>query len=137
MLRETKSRVKVGNEMGESFWTAKGIRQGCPINFLLFSILLADIKEEMRKVKWGGIRLGEERIYSLLYADDLALMAENEGEMRSLIERLEKSLEKKKLELNIRKTNNITRKINIVRLLDLGREGKSRKNGMEMEGWKN
>lgn len=66
VLRETKSRIKVGNDMGESFWTARGIRQGCPINFLLFSIILADIKEEMRKVKWGGIRLGEESIFPII-----------------------------------------------------------------------
>lgn len=53
----------------------------------------------MGKVKWGGIRLGEEKVYSLLYADDLVLMAENEGEMRSLMERLEKYVE-----LNTRKS---------------------------------
>jgi len=54
VLRETKSRVRVGKELGESFWTAKGVRQGCPLSPLLFIILLADLEGEMKKVKWGG-----------------------------------------------------------------------------------
>ncbi|XP_011859447.1 PREDICTED: golgin subfamily A member 6-like protein 22, partial [Vollenhovia emeryi] len=47
VLRETKSRVKVGGEVGEAFWTARGVRQGYPLSPLLFNILLADIEEEM------------------------------------------------------------------------------------------
>lgn len=27
IIRETKSRVRVGKEVGESFWTARGVRQ--------------------------------------------------------------------------------------------------------------
>ena len=30
---------------------------------------MTDLEEEMSKVKWGGIRLGEKRIYLLQYAD--------------------------------------------------------------------
>lgn len=40
----------------------------------------------------------------MAYADDVVLLAEEEGEMRSMIERLEEYLEKKRLELNIGKT---------------------------------
>lgn len=62
----------------------------------------------MGKVKWGGIRLGEGRIYTLMYADDIMLLAENEDKMRSVIERLEEYLRKKNLGLNTEKTK-ITR----------------------------
>ena len=104
ILKETRSRVKVGGEVGESFWTARGVRQGCPLSPLLFNILIADIEEEMGKVKWGGIKIGGKKIYTLAYADDMVLMAEKEEEMKSMIERLEKYLEEKKLELNVGKT---------------------------------
>ena len=103
-LEETMNRVRVGGEIGESFWTARGVRQGCPMSPLLFNLVIGDIDEEMGKVKWGGVRLGGERIYTLAYADDLVLLAENEEEMRSMIERLEGYLGRKNLVLNTEKT---------------------------------
>jgi len=48
--------------------------------------------------------LRERKIYSLAYADDLILLAEKEEEMRSMIERLEGYLDRKKLEMNVGKT---------------------------------
>jgi len=44
------------------------------------------------------------KIYSLAYTDDLVLLAEKEEEIRSMIERLERYLDRKKLELNVEKT---------------------------------
>jgi len=104
VLRETKSRVRAGGEVEEGFWVARGVRQGCPLSPLLFNILMADLEEEMGKIKWGGIKVGEERVYTLTYADDMVVLAEEEGEMRSLLERLERYLGKKGLELNAEKT---------------------------------
>lgn len=69
---------------------------------MLFNILLADIEEEMGRVKWGGVRIGEKRIYTL--AHDLVMMAEREDEMRSVMERLERYLDGKGLEVNTKKT---------------------------------
>jgi len=104
MLRETRSRVKVGEvESEKSFWTARGMRQGCPLSPLLFNLVIADLEEEMGKVRWGGVKLGSGRVYSLAYADDIVLLAEEEGEMRSMIERLEVYLERKGLELKRQK----------------------------------
>lgn len=40
------------------------------------------------------------------YADDIVLLTEDEEEMRSIIGRLEKYLERKGLELNTNKTDN-------------------------------
>lgn len=100
VIRETKSRMRIGKEIGESFWTARGMRQGCPLSLILFNILMAE--EQMGRVKWG-VKLGEGRIYTLAYAD-MMLLAENEEEMRSMIERLEVYLDRKRLELNTEKT---------------------------------
>lgn len=104
MLRETKSWIMVGGEMGENFWMAREVRQGYPLSPLLVNVLIVDLEEAMGKVKWGGVKVGGERIYTLAYADDLVLLAGNGEEMRSMMERLEGYLERKRLELNGEKT---------------------------------
>lgn len=43
-------------------------------------------------------------MYTLAYADDVVLVAEEEGEIRSMMNRLEEYLDKKKLVLNVKKT---------------------------------
>lgn len=48
------------------------------------------------------MRIGEKRIYTL--AHDLVMMAEREDEMRSVMERLERYLDEKGLEVNTKKT---------------------------------
>lgn len=53
IMRETRSRVRLGGGVGERFLAGRGVRQGCPLSPLLFNVLLADMKEEMGKVKWG------------------------------------------------------------------------------------
>jgi len=55
-------------------------------------------------VKLGEVRLGEKRIYNLAYADDVVLMTKEEEKIRSIMERLERYIERKRLELNTRKT---------------------------------
>lgn len=102
MLKEMRSKVRIEERIGEVFWTARGVRQECPISPLLFYTLLADMEDKMKKVRWEGIKLEDERIYSLAYSDVVSL-AENEDEMRSLIERLEQYLNRKDFELNVEK----------------------------------
>ncbi|XP_070522382.1 uncharacterized protein [Cardiocondyla obscurior] len=54
ILEETVNKVKVKDKEGKSFWTTKGVRQGCPLSPNLFTLLLADIDEELEKGGWGG-----------------------------------------------------------------------------------
>lgn len=75
MYRKTKSRVRVGKKMGKMFWTVRELRQGCPLSLLLFSVLVVDLEQEMSKVRWGGEKIGKERVCTLSYADDIVLIA--------------------------------------------------------------
>lgn len=43
---------------------------------MLFNLVLADLEEEMRKMRWGLVSLGEGRVCTLSYADDIMLIAE-------------------------------------------------------------
>ena len=104
LLRETKSRVRVGEETEEEFWTGRGVRQGCPLSPLLFNLLISDLEEVMGRVKWGGVKVGGVKVCTLAYADDLVLIAEDEDQMRSMLERLERYLDEKNLVLNAEKS---------------------------------
>ena len=53
IYRETRSRARVGGEIGGCFWTAKGVKQGCPLSPHLFNIFLSELEEELGKGWWG------------------------------------------------------------------------------------
>ena len=52
----------------------------------------------------AGIKISRKNINNLRYADDTALMAESEGELKSLLMKLKEQSEKAVLKLNIQKT---------------------------------
>lgn len=103
-MRKKRSRVRVERKVGEEFWTVKGIRQGCSLSPLFFNILIADLEEELAKVRRARVKIKGSRVYSLAYTDDVVLVAEEEEKMRSMLERLEIYLENKGLVLNVKKT---------------------------------
>lgn len=46
IIKETRHRVRIREEIREVFWTGREVRQRCPY---LFNILMADLDKEMRK----------------------------------------------------------------------------------------
>lgn len=61
------------------------------------------------------MKLADGRVYGLAYADDVVLLAEDEGSMESMIERLKGYVERKGLEVN-------REKMKIVRFKKGGKE---------------
>lgn len=70
----------------------------------LFTLLLADLDEELEKGGWGGVKVKGRKIFSLAYADDVATIAEEEAMMKGMIKTLERYVEQKGLEVNVDKT---------------------------------
>lgn len=105
MLRETRNRMRIGEERSEQFWTGRGVKQGCPLSSSLFNLLTADPSLPPRsKAGEEGrmeVRLRGEKIYTLAYADDIVLLAEED--MRAMIARLERYVREKRLEVNVGK----------------------------------
>jgi len=102
--KETKNRVKVGRGKSEEFWTKSGVRQGCPMSPTLFNIYLMDLESELRKEQEGGVVVGREKFWSITYADDIVLVAKSEQELKSMMRRLKKYIDKKGLILSPEKS---------------------------------
>lgn len=69
------------------------MRQGCPVSPCIFILLLADLKK-LKKGAEGGIKMKGRKIFSQEYANDVTVVAEDEGEM---IRVMEKYVERKGL----------------------------------------
>lgn len=69
-------------------------RQNCSLrDHYLFTVIVVDLEAEMRKVNWGEVKIGEEKIYSIREWYSL-LLSEEEGEM-NIIGKLVLYLEKR------------------------------------------
>lgn len=66
----------------------------------LFNIYITDLEAEMRKEQTGGIVVGKEKIWSISYANDIVLLAENERELKGMMRRFKRYLEGKGLLLS-------------------------------------
>ena len=82
----------------------RGVRQGCPLSPMLFNIDFADLESEKKKVQEGGLVLGRKKIYTLSYADDVILLANNATRMKEMLRRIRRYIERKGLELNVKKS---------------------------------
>ena len=94
-------------EHGTTDWfqIEKGVRQGCILSPCLFNFYAEYI---MRKAgleeAQAGIKIAGRNINNLRYAEDTALMAESEEELKSLLMKVKEESEKVGLKLNIQKT---------------------------------
>ena len=75
---ECEARVKVGERHSEWFEVEQGVRQGCTLSLWLVNVFLNVIVKEAREGFKEGVRLGEENVDVLLFADDMVLVADSE-----------------------------------------------------------
>lgn len=66
----------------------------------LFNIHVRDLEEELEKGQSGGVVIGREKFWSIMYADDMVLLAKNKSELKKMIKIFRKFLEKKSLSLS-------------------------------------
>lgn len=96
----TYSTVWNGNELSEPFETFSGVKQGCLLSPLLFSLYVNDLHEYLG----GGIVIDELNIRLLLYADDIVILAEEIEVLQKMIKRLEEYCDFWNLEVNLTKS---------------------------------
>ena len=94
MYKDSNSAVCVNNIVGKKFGVKVGVHQGSVLSPLLFIMVLEAISTECRK----GLPC------ELLYADDLAIIAESLDELESTYIAWKTSIESKGLRVNLGKT---------------------------------
>ena len=103
MYKKAKAVLRINGILSNTINCNKGVRQGCPLSPILFCLYVSDLVPSIGAVV-GGVRLFDETINGLLYADDVVLLANSEESMRKSLLELEQFTYKWKLVVNIKKT---------------------------------
>ncbi|KAI3354569.1 hypothetical protein L3Q82_019073 [Scortum barcoo] len=82
----SRSLVRIAGSKSDLFPVHVGLRQGCPLSPVLFIIFMDRIS---RRSQPGpeGVRFGNHRISSLLFADDVVLLASSSQDLQHVLER--------------------------------------------------
>ena len=95
--------VKLHGLLSELFNVDIGVRQGDNLSHTLFGVFINDLAIDIKNLGLG-IPIGNRKIPILFYADDIALLAENESDLQKLLNKLHEWCEKWQLQLNIKKS---------------------------------
>ena len=114
-------RVLTGwGEISSGFESKKGVRQGCQLSPILFSLFINDLVDHMRDTDTHAPWIGGRDIKMLLYADDVVLLTETGIGLQKGLDRVREYCLRWGLKVNVGKT-----KIMVCR--KGGRRGKVRK----------
>ena len=106
------SAVQMNGSIGEWFRTTVGVRQGCLLSPTLFNIFLERIMSDALEEHDGKVSIGGRNITNLRFADDMDALAEEEQELEALVESLDKTCTRYKMEISAEKTKLMTNSAN-------------------------
>jgi len=96
--------IKVGDELSDDCQIGRGVRQGCCLSPILFSIYAeAMMKEAMENIR-DGVKIGGKIITDVRFADDQAMVSNTEQGLQKIVQQLDETAEKYDMKINIRKT---------------------------------
>ena len=103
-MQVRKQQLELDMEQTDWFQIGKGVHQGCILSPCLFNFYAEYLMRNTGlEETQAGIKISGRNINNLRYADDTTLMAESEGELKSLLMKVKEESEKVGLSSTFRK----------------------------------
>ena len=98
--------VRWAGQLSNFFQCPLGLKQGCLMSPIIFSLLITDVADYVREKGKHGFQLipGREEIFSLLFADDIVLLSSTPTGLQTQINSLQRASDSLGLTVNIDKT---------------------------------
>lgn len=100
LYENTSSRIWDGISFSEYFTVETGVKQGCILSPVLFSLYLNDLPQILP----GGVHIADTNIKILLYADDIVILSDNPTGLQDMIDTLQEYCKTWSLKVNLSKS---------------------------------
>lgn len=100
LYTNTTSKIWDGKTLSSSFTVTQGVKQGCLLSPVLFSLYLNDLHDYLP----GGTAVGGTNVKILLYADDIVLLADSPIVLQNMINTLYDYCNQWSLKINLEKS---------------------------------
>ena len=134
---KAQSAVLFNGSTREWFRTTVGVRQGCLLSRTLFKIFLERIMCEVLDDHEGSVSIRRRLITNFRFADDIVVNAEEEEETGILIDRLDRTTTRYKMESGPDKTKVMTNTPNGFQKRDQDKRSEARRSGKLQVPWGN
>lgn len=99
LYENTESRIWDGSTFSDYFSVESGVKQGCILSPVLFSLYINDLPDILP----GGLNVANVNVKVLLYADDIVILSDSPGGLQEMIDALHKYCLMWSLKVNLSK----------------------------------
>ena len=103
IYRENTNCVRVNESFTKAFRISTGLWQGCVLTPILFNLFVIDLPASIAATN-EGVQFGDNTISSLLYTDDLVMIADSEQALQTLLGKVHEWCSLWSIKVNSRKS---------------------------------